>query len=165
MPICRAMASPLPHVPAPKTPEAARTRELVRQALRTPEALDSAFELVRQPIVELASGRVSHHELLLRMRDTEGVLIKPGEFASSIRELGADEQIDNWVAARAVMMLIPTMPAWGAQLEINLSAKTVLSSGFFEQLTGALHRRGVDPDALIVEVAKGDTVDPEKMRH
>ncbi len=159
------MAPPATHIPAPKTPEHARTRELVRKALRSKETLDAAFELVRQPIVELASGRVSHHELLLRMRDDEGNLIRPGEFVSSIRELGADEQIDNWVTARAVMMLIPTMPEWGAQLEINLSAKTVLSDGFFEQLTGALHRRGVDPDALIVEVAEGDSVDPEKMRH
>jgi EAL domain-containing protein (putative c-di-GMP-specific phosphodiesterase class I) len=159
------MAGPLPTTPAPKTPGAARTRELVRQALRSPETLDRAFELVRQPIVELATGETSHHELLLRMRDDQGQLIKPGDFASSIRDLGADEKIDNWVAGRAVRMLVPGIPEWGAQLEINLSGKTVLSSGFFEQLTGALYRRGVDPDALIVEVAQGDTVDPEKMRH
>src|SRR3990170_3067691 len=99
------MAEPIPTVAAPKTPQQARTRELVRQALRSREALDAAFELVRQPIVELASGRVSHHELLLRMRDDEGELIRPGEFASSIRDLGADEQIDHWVTARAVLML------------------------------------------------------------
>jgi EAL domain-containing protein (putative c-di-GMP-specific phosphodiesterase class I) len=140
-------------------------RELVRRALRSKETLDAAFELVRQPIVQLATGEVSHHELLLRMRDDEGQLIRPGEFASSIRELGADEQIDNWVTARAVMMLVPRLPDWGPQLEINLSAKTVLSSGFFEQLTSALHRRNVDPDSLIIEVAQGDHVDPEQMRH
>jgi EAL domain-containing protein (putative c-di-GMP-specific phosphodiesterase class I) len=153
------------HIPGPKTPEAAHTRELVRRALSTPETLDAAFELVRQPIVDLASGQVSHHELLLRMRDDKGELIKPGEFASTIRDLGADEQIDQWVTARAVLMLVPTIPDWGPQLEINLSAKTVLSDGFFEQLTSALHRRKVDPDSLIVEVAQGDAVDPEKMRH
>ena len=62
----------------------ASDHELVRQALRTTETLDAAFELVRQPIVELASGEVSHHELLLRMRDDRGQLIKPGDFASSI---------------------------------------------------------------------------------
>ena len=159
------MALTTPHVPAPKTPEAHRLRELVRSALRSQETLDAAFELVRQPIVELTTGRVSHHELLLRMRDEEGELIKPGEFVSAIRDLGADEQIDNWVTARAVMMLVPTIPDWGPQLEINLSAKTVLSSGFFEQLTSALNRRKVDPDSLIIEVAEGDSVDPEKMRH
>jgi EAL domain-containing protein (putative c-di-GMP-specific phosphodiesterase class I) len=159
------MAQTTPHVPAPKTPEAARVRELVRQALRSRETIDAAFELVRQPIVELATGRVSHHELLLRMRDDQGDLIKPGEFVSSIRDLGADEQIDNWVTARAVMMLVPTIPDWGPQLEINLSARTVLSSGFFEQLTSVLNRRKVDPDSLIIEVAEGDAVDPEKMRH
>lgn len=165
MPILRTMATPTPTVPAPKTPQQARIRELVRKALRSPEALDAAFELVRQPIVELASGRLSHHELLLRMRDDEGELIRPGEFASSIRDLGADEQIDHWVTARAVLMLVPTVPDWGPQLEINLSAKTVLSTGFFEQLTSALHRRQVSQDALIIEVAQGDTVEPEKMRH
>jgi len=165
VPIVEAMAAPSSNIPAPKTPEQAQTRELVRNALRNQGTLDAAFELVRQPIVELASGRVSHHELLLRMRDEEGNLIKPGEFVSSIRDLGADEQIDNWVTARAVMMLVPTIPDWGPQLEINLSAATILSDGFFEQLTSALHRRKVSQDALIVEVAQGDSVDPEKMRH
>ena len=165
VPILKKMAAPLPNTAAPKTPEQARTRELVRKALRNSATLDSAFELVRQPIVELASGRVSHHELLLRMRDDEGNLIKPGEFASSIRDLGADEQIDNWVTARAVMMLVPTIPDWGPQLEINLSARTILSDGFFEQVSSALHRRQVSQDALIIEVAQGDTVDPEKMHH
>jgi EAL domain-containing protein (putative c-di-GMP-specific phosphodiesterase class I) len=159
------MATTMSHVPAPKTPEASRLREHVRQALSSPDAIDAAFELVRQPIVELVTGQVSHHELLLRMRDADGEMIRPGDFASTIRDLGADEQIDHWVTARAVMMLVPTMPDWGAQLEINLSAKTVLSSGFFEQLTSALNRRQVDPDSLIVEVAQGDQVDPEKMHH
>jgi EAL domain-containing protein (putative c-di-GMP-specific phosphodiesterase class I) len=146
-----------------RAPEPAEMQRIVRKALETRGGLDDAFELMRQPIFDLSDGRISHYELLLRLRTPGGGLISPGEFASIVKRLGAEERVDNWVAARAVLMLDPTREDDGPQLEINLSAETVLSEGFLDQLSDALEHRGVSPNALIVEVAQGEHVDPKEM--
>ena len=53
----------------------------VTWAQRIGEALQhDGFMLLAQPIVELATGRTSQHELLLRMRDEHGDQIPPGTF-------------------------------------------------------------------------------------
>jgi EAL domain-containing protein (putative c-di-GMP-specific phosphodiesterase class I) len=135
----------------------------LREALSTPGGLDEAFELLAQPIVDLRSDRVSHYELLLRLRGEGDELIAPGEWAPAVRALGGEAQLDNWVAARAVLMLRPGPDSEEPQLEVNLSRKTILDNSFSTQLSAALEARGVSPDALVVEVDAGGTVAPSEM--
>lgn len=144
----------------------AAARHVVRKAVESPEGFDEAFELMRQPILSLAEDppEVSHYELLLRMRDPGGETISPAVFVPALREMGMEQDVDRWVADRAVLMLTPSADG-GPQLEINVFAQTMRSAAFFDHLTTALTRRGVGPDALIVELAEGSKVDPSEMHH
>ena len=65
------------------------------------------YVLFSQPIVELASGRTSHFEVLLRIRRAEGELSLPGEFTDAVRQSGGGAELDTWVASRAISMLFP----------------------------------------------------------
>jgi EAL domain-containing protein (putative c-di-GMP-specific phosphodiesterase class I) len=143
----------------------APARQLLEQARATADGFDQAFELLRQPIVNTGTNQVSHHELLLRLRAHDGRLMGPGEFADPLRQMGLEEDVDYWVVARAVMMLVPGNEIPNPQLEINLTRKTMLSKGFAGELTAALAKRGVSPDALIVEVEEGGSVEPDEMEH
>jgi EAL domain-containing protein (putative c-di-GMP-specific phosphodiesterase class I) len=134
-------------------------RQLVTEAFASETSLDDAFALMIQPIVDLSGNHSSHHELLLRMRMPGGELISPADFSPAVRQLGYEEPLDQWVAARAVLMLAPGEDR-GPQLEINLSRKTMVNKGFCDQLSGVLDRRGVSPGALIVEVEEGGSVAP-----
>ena len=44
---------------------------------------DDRFRLLAQPIIDYSTGRVSQHELLLRMSDEDGQLIAPARFCTS----------------------------------------------------------------------------------
>jgi EAL domain-containing protein (putative c-di-GMP-specific phosphodiesterase class I) len=140
-------------------------RQVLEEARATPDGFDQAFELMRQPIVDTRTDQVSHHELLLRLRAPDGRLMGPGEFAGPLRDMGLEEELDYWVVARAVLMLVPGDEVPHPQLEINLTQATMMNESFSGELTAALARRGVSPNALIVEVEAGGSVDPDDMAH
>ena len=50
-----------------------------------------------QPVVELATGRVSGLEALIRWRKPNGGIVPPGEFIPVAEELGLIEAIGDWV--------------------------------------------------------------------
>ena len=91
-------------------------REMWIERIR--HALDAdRFVLHGQPIVELATGRIVQHELLLRMRDGTGGLIPPLSFLPTAERCGLIHEIDQWVISRAI-----PMAADGLAVSVNLSA-------------------------------------------
>ena len=57
---------------------------------------DDRFELHLQPIMDIASGRISSAEVLLRLRD-EGELVPPSRFIYIAERVGLMPQVDAWV--------------------------------------------------------------------
>jgi EAL domain-containing protein (putative c-di-GMP-specific phosphodiesterase class I) len=131
----------------------------------TPASGQDRFVLYSQPIVHLMTDRVSHHELLLRIQRADGRVEFPGEFGAGVTAQGQDVQLDRWVAECAVTMLLPETQRAGPQLEINISRHSAVGSELPLLLNELLAERRIGPDALIVEVAHGETVDPGEMRH
>jgi EAL domain-containing protein (putative c-di-GMP-specific phosphodiesterase class I) len=129
------------------------------------QVAEDRFVLYSQPIVHLLTNRVSHHELLLRIQRADGTVDTPGAFSDALRAHGLDVQLDRWVAECAVTMLWPETQRAGPQLEINISRHSAIGSELPLLLNELLAERRIGPDALIVEVAQGETVDPGEMRH
>ena len=74
--------------------------ERIRVALHT-----DAFELHLQPILDLETGAVRQHEVLLRMRSDDGDLILPGAFLEVAERFDLIQEIDRWVATHAIRLL------------------------------------------------------------
>ena len=74
--------------------------ETVRDALE-----HDRFVLLGQPILDLATGQVTRHELLLRMIAEDGSLIPPAGFLGVAERAGHIGSIDRWVLRRAFAML------------------------------------------------------------
>jgi EAL domain-containing protein (putative c-di-GMP-specific phosphodiesterase class I) len=122
----------------------------LRWAARIRDALaQGRFELLSQPICEVATRAVVSHELLLRMRDESGRLVGPGEFLPAAEEHRLMADIDAWVLRRAV-----AVAAAGAPVHVNLSAQSVGEERVLEALAGAVGESGVDPALLVVEVTE-----------
>lgn len=136
-----------------------RARSLVRQpwSERIRDALDhDRFVLHLQPILDLASGRISHGELLLRMRDANDKLIAPGSFLPTAERAGLIHEVDRWVIRRAISLLATAgdTPAAGG-LGINLSGASVTGDQhLLEVIEDELNRTGVNPSKLIFEVTE-----------
>jgi diguanylate cyclase (GGDEF)-like protein/PAS domain S-box-containing protein len=135
--------------------------ERVRQATER-----GLFVLVSQPIVDIASGKTTQHELLLRMRGENGGLVPPGVFLSTAERFGLIGAVDRWVAQQAVRLIAAHRDA-GRELtlEVNLSGKTITDTNFAAEIARHLRTSGIDPSLLIFEVTETAAVaDIERAR-
>jgi EAL domain-containing protein (putative c-di-GMP-specific phosphodiesterase class I) len=135
----------------------ARATAKLTWAERIRRALDreDGFVLHMQPILDLATDKISHGELLLRMRDEYGHLIAPGAFLPAAERFGLIHAIDRWVVRQAIQMIAarrgqPTLP-----LSVNLSGDSVVGDPqLLEMIECELRRAAVDPAKLIFEVTE-----------
>ena len=70
------------------------------------QAIDQdSFVLRYQPIVHIASGSTTHHEVLLRMQADNGKFIAPDAFLPAAARFGLMAEIDAWVVKAAIAAL------------------------------------------------------------
>ncbi|MDQ2695742.1 MAG: EAL domain-containing protein [Pseudomonadota bacterium] len=87
-----------------------KTRERMRDRVYWKDKVSQAlaedrFLLYLQPIMEIASGRVSHYEVLLRMQDADGTIISAVNFIEAAERSGMIHAVDRLVLSKAVRCL------------------------------------------------------------
>lgn len=106
----------------------------IRRALENDQ-----FLLLYQPLLNLKSGRTDGYEALLRMEDSNGHLISPGQFLESAERANLSSSIDLMVirkAARRVAQLAEYAANVG--ISVNLSAKTLLDKNLVNKIEAIL---------------------------
>jgi PAS domain S-box-containing protein len=112
------------------------------------EALDhDGFEFHSQPVLDLRSGHISHHELLLRLRLGDD-LVLPGRFLPHAESSPLMRRIDRW-AIRSGIALAAEQP-----VAINLSAKSLSDAGVAAAVQSALDEGGADPRDVTFEITE-----------
>jgi PAS domain S-box-containing protein len=106
-----------------------------------------------QPIVELSTGVVIQHELLLRMMEPDGTLVMPGDFIPAAEQIGFMPVLDRWVIDRGL-----ELAASGMSVELNLCGGSFADPGLLPHVRAALQRTGADPSTIIFEVTETDLV-------
>jgi diguanylate cyclase (GGDEF)-like protein len=121
-------------------------REQINQALS-----QDRFELHVQPIVEIASGRLRHLEVLLRMRDARGAMVYPDRFIPVAERTGQIQAIDRWVIDNALLAM-----EFRADLRfsINLSASAMDDPLLLTDLRHLLERHRIAPERISFEVTE-----------
>jgi PAS domain S-box-containing protein len=116
---------------------------------RIREALDNdRLLLYAQPIVDLASGAVVQHELLLRML-VDGDVVSPDEFLPHAEAHGMIGEVDRWVVQQAARLA-----AAGNHVQVNLSAQSVADRSLAFDVERVLQAAGADPTNLIFELTE-----------
>jgi len=135
----------------------ARATAKLTWAQRIREALDrdGGFVLHMQPILELASGQITHGELLLRMRDDYGKLIAPEAFLPAAERFGLIHSIDRWVVCEAIRMISEGQPRPMLPVSVNVSGDSVVNDPhLLEMIEHELRRASIDPKLLIFELTE-----------
>ncbi|EHJ92522.1 bifunctional diguanylate cyclase/phosphodiesterase [Vreelandella boliviensis] len=114
---------------------------------------EDSFELMVQPIMRLEDQDVKHHEVLLRMRDTDGSLIAPAHFIPIAEQSGQIVLIDRWVLRHSLKAL-SQLQDQGITLAVNLSGQSLHDGGLKQYLADELTASGADPHHLILEVTE-----------
>jgi diguanylate cyclase (GGDEF)-like protein/PAS domain S-box-containing protein len=116
---------------------------------------DDGFVLQVQPILDLRSDVVSQHELLLRMDDGHGELLRPAAFINVAERSGQIGKIDRWVAGRSVDIVAEHQrQGRELRLEVNLSGGSIGDPELLEVIEARLRETGVDPRSLIFEITE-----------
>ena len=127
-----------------------RERETLNWVGRIRDALDEErLVLYAQPIIDLRSGEVAAHELLLRMIDRDGVIIAPDRFLPAAEQYDLIEEIDRWVLARAIKLA-----GHGIKVHFNISGKSLGSRELISDLVRGLRDTGADPSLLVCEITE-----------
>jgi diguanylate cyclase (GGDEF)-like protein/PAS domain S-box-containing protein len=141
----------------PSEGRTARATAKLTWADRIRRALDreDGFVLHMQPILDLATGAISHGELLLRMRDESGNLIAPGAFLPAAERFGLIHAIDRWVVHQAIQMLAASRTVPMPPVGVNLSGESVVGDPqLLDVIARELEQASVDPSMLIFEVTE-----------
>ncbi|WP_061238329.1 EAL domain-containing protein [Ectopseudomonas composti] len=116
------------------------------------------FELFFQPVQALQSTTSGlHYEVLLRYRDPQsGEWISPAQFLDAAARYDFLGAIDRWVIQHLCAWLAanPRHLAQLAQVNVNLSASSLLDCNFHRLLQDELQRYGLPPGKLCIEVTE-----------
>jgi diguanylate cyclase (GGDEF)-like protein/PAS domain S-box-containing protein len=124
--------------------------ERLRRAIK-----DDRFVLHAQPIMAIGSDATAWFELLLRLPDDQGDLIRPGSFLDNAERFGLIEQIDRWVLERAVRHLHDSHAAGSdLVLSVNVSATTMSDPELASHLAALLSTYPIAPERLVLEIAE-----------
>ncbi len=125
----------------------------IRQALK-----ENRFRLYQQPVVAVGSSgpEAHHHEVLLRMLDEDGKLLRPGMFLGAAEQFGLMPDIDRWVIRNTFQWLVEnTGPSLTIhQLAINLSGQSLSSDSFLDFVIGLIDESSVDPENINFEITE-----------
>lgn len=133
------------------------TEELLRRALD-----DDGLVLVYQPIVDLADGRPTGVEALLRLRSTDGHLLGPSEFIDVAEESGLIVPVGAGVLDRACrqasewQIVHPDTPF---RVSVNISPRQLTSPGLVTQVQHTLAAWELPADRLCLELTENALID------
>lgn len=123
---------------------------------RIRRALDNdQFLLLYQPVLNLQSGRTDGYEALLRMEDSDGHLIVPGQFLESAERANLSSSIDLMVIRKAARRIAALgQHAENMGVSINLSPKTLQDRNLIHNIEKILQEYPTLSSKLRFEIAE-----------
>jgi diguanylate cyclase (GGDEF)-like protein len=121
------------------------------------EALDSEqFELHYQPKVDLASGKMTGAEALIRWNDPRTGLVPPGRFIPVLEETGLIHEVGRWALRQAVKDYLGWRAAGlpAVRIAVNVSPLQLRDRGFIDEVRSAIRIDAQAAGGLELEITE-----------
>ncbi|MEM9711224.1 MAG: EAL domain-containing protein, partial [Actinomycetota bacterium] len=152
-----------------------QVRSELENGLRAALAEDRELEVHAQPLVDLATGRVTSVELLARWLRADGP-VPPARFVPIAEESGLAIDLGRWAlreACRTSCRLAEAFPDDPPLVHVNISGHHVAQARLADDLAEALETTGARPRHLTVELTESQLLDDldaavrelERVRH
>ncbi|MFI7609790.1 EAL domain-containing protein [Nonomuraea terrae] len=114
--------------------------------------IDQQFAIEYQPVVDLATSRVTAVEALVRwLRGSE--FVPPEQFLGPAEDTGLIVPLGEWILREACREVAAwRASSWDIGLSLNLSARQITAPRFVETVADALAESGLPASALTLEV-------------
>ncbi|WP_019568575.1 EAL domain-containing protein [Thioalkalivibrio sp. ALMg13-2] len=123
-----------------------------------PDAIEQErFELWAQPVRTLADDTDAYFEVLLRLRDSDGQLVRPDTFIPAAERYDLMGQVDRWVVSRTLAYMQQLQAAGCGDLPvmgINLSGSSLNNDAFLVFLQESVAKSGLPGDRLCFEITE-----------
>jgi RNase E specificity factor CsrD len=113
----------------------------------------NAFVIFFQPVISAANERILHHEILSKVRDSDGSLISARVFLPMAKKCGLIQQIDLLVF-KQVCRLLTYDNNQNDHCSLNLSIESLLSEDFIQQFLNVLNDYPTIHEKLIIEISE-----------
>lgn len=119
------------------------------------------FEVLYQPIVEMATGRVKEFEALIRWRHPVHGLVGPNEFVSVAEETGLIIPIGKWILEESCRQIAEWQRRFQIDLavSVNLSAKQLMHPNLTSQVKEIIADTNLKPSQLKLEVTESTVME------
>jgi EAL domain-containing protein (putative c-di-GMP-specific phosphodiesterase class I) len=124
------------------------SQEVIRDALD-----NDNFVLFCQPVFSLQAERITQYELLLRLRDEDGRMVRPFSFLEPADRFGLMGEIDRWTVQHALDLLERDMTG-ELRLEVNIAAQSLADFELTALIEQHIAMTDLDPGRLILEVSE-----------
>ncbi len=137
-----------------------QSRERMHTLVYWKENIESAhlnddFLLYLQPIVDIKDRNIVYYEVLLRMRDKDGMILSPTGFIPAAEHTGLIHAIDHMVLRKAIAVIAKICQgSCEAYFSINLSAHSFNDPELLPLLNQELSNNKVDPKKLVFEITE-----------
>ncbi|MFI7538768.1 putative bifunctional diguanylate cyclase/phosphodiesterase [Streptosporangium sp. NPDC049376] len=114
--------------------------------------LENQFAIEYQPVVDLATSRVTAVEALVRWW-RGSAFVPPELFLGPAEDTGLIVPLSEWILREACREVASWhASSWKIGLSLNLSARQIMAPRFVESVESALSESGLPPSALTLEV-------------
>ncbi len=150
--------------------QAAQARLRLINELRSALA-GSQFRVHYQPVVDMATGRISKAEALVRWQHPELGLVSPFEFIPLAEETGLIVEIGDWVFREAARQLkhwkalrdtelqisvnMSPVQYAGLQLSLNVSPVQFQNTSPYQAWSAYLQELGLPGQSMVIEITEG----------
>ena len=134
----------------PEMTEAMLRRRHIISKLETVD-LEHGYELWFQPIRCAKDGSFSSAEALIRLRDTTGEFISPGEFIPVAERADMINPITWFVISEACRVLSSSPELDGVSISINMPMRQLLEEEFEEKLDKIVDNFGISHERIGIE--------------
>jgi diguanylate cyclase (GGDEF)-like protein/PAS domain S-box-containing protein len=109
---------------------------------------ENRFVLYGQPILDLRTGQVVRHELLIRMLSEHGEIVPPAQFIPTAERFGLIHEIDRWVTTAGLRLARD-----GTAVAINLSGPSIGEQLIIAAVRAAI-ADGLNPANVTFEITE-----------
>ena len=123
----------------------------IMESLKTGEPIEAHY----QPIVDMQSGHIEVHELLMRLRQ-DHELISAGRFIETAEHMGLVNQMDLILIDKALAHICAQQ--YTGCLFINLSPKAIVAGEFIQKIVALTDQYHISHDRIVFEITERETV-------
>ena len=146
-----AIAVPDEHEVAEVFREVGEKNELILNALE-----ERRIEPFFQPIIDLKTGEIAIHELLMRIRQPDGEIISAFEFIEVAENIGVVHKMDYQLIEKAFEQL--ETQGYKGQIFINLSPRSLIIGEFINKVHNLARAHSVETERVVFELTERETV-------